>query len=259
MGNVRRRFAWLLRPQLFVGFIVACLCIGALGNVYRSVHASPIVPTPKTDVKGAHTNLPSVDCQKVPCIALTFDDGPDPQVTPRVLDTLAAEHIKATFFVVGRNVAGKEDILRRMHREGHEIGNHSWDHADFTKLSPAQVDAELASTQSAISAAGVPAPRLFRPPYGAVNDMVKNHANMTIVRWDIDPEDWLSRDPVKINESLLAHARPGGIILMHDIYPSTADALTPAIDQLKTHYQFVTASQLMSLSAGDQGQFFGRR
>lgn len=259
MGNVRRRFAWILRPQLFVGFIVACLCVGALGNVYRSVHASPITPSFKTEVKGANTTIPSVDCQKVPCLALTFDDGPDPQVTPRVLDILAAERIKATFFVVGRNVAGKEDILRRMHREGHEIGNHSWDHADFTKLSPAQVDAELAATQGAISGAGVPAPRLFRPPYGAVNDVVKNHANMTIVRWDIDPEDWLNRDPVKIDESLMAHARPGSIILMHDIYLTTADALIPAIDQLKTQYQFVTVSQLMNLSAGDQGQFFGRR
>lgn len=259
MGNVQRWFAWVLRPQLFVGFIAACLCVGALGNVYRPVHASPVTPSTKAAVKGAQTNIPSVDCQRVPCIALTFDDGPDRQVTPRVLDILTAERVKATFFVVGRNVPGKEDILKRMYREGHEIGNHSWDHADFTKLSPAQIDAELAATQGSISAAGVPAPRLFRPPYGAVNDVVKNHANMTIVRWDIDPEDWLTRDPAKIDESLLAHAHPGGIILMHDIYPTSADALIPVIDQLKTRFQFVTASQLMNLSAGDQGQFFGRR
>jgi peptidoglycan/xylan/chitin deacetylase (PgdA/CDA1 family) len=145
-----------------------------------------------------------------------------------------------------------------MHAEGHEIGNHSWSHADFTKLTPAEVDSQLRMTQAAIAKAGVPTPQVFRPPYGAVNDMVKGHARMTIVRWDIDPADWEVMDAAKIHESILGQAKPGGIVLMHDIYPTTADALDSSILDLKARgYQFVTVSQLMNLDPGDQGQYFG--
>lgn len=257
MGNVRRWFAWVQRPQLFVGFVVACLCIGALGAIFRHVYATPIIPS-SPQVRGAQTDEPSPDCQKVPCLALTFDDGPEPAVTPRVLDILASERINATFFVVGKRVPGNEYLLKRMHAEGHEIGNHSWGHPNLTKMTPAGVDAELEATQRVVAAAGVPAPRILRPPYGAVNDIVKSHAQMSIVKWDIDPEDWRSRDPALISSGILAQAKPGGIILLHDIYPETADALTSTIQQLKGSYQFVTASQLMNLSPGDQGQYFGR-
>lgn len=260
MTRVKIRLGWILRPQLFVGFLAVCLCVSALGNISRATRdtvASSLMSRPV--VKGAAITAPAPDCAKVPCIALSFDDGPNAAVTPRVLDILASEHVKATFFLVGRRVPGNEGLLHRMYTEGHEIGNHSWDHADFTKLTPAQMDQEIAATQQAIVAAGVPAPHLFRPPYGAVNDAVRSHTNnMAIVRWDIDPADWEVLDAAKITQSVLEHAKPGGIILMHDIYPTTADALTPAIDQLKLTYQFVTVSQLMQLSPGDQGQFFGR-
>ncbi|HEU4914595.1 MAG TPA: polysaccharide deacetylase family protein [Candidatus Saccharimonadales bacterium] len=256
MGNVRHRFAWMTRPQLFVGFLVICLCVGALGSVFRAVYASPITTGLSPQVRGAQVEL-ELNCHRLPCLALTFDDGPESGVTPRILDILANEHVTATFFVVGKRVPGNEGILRRMHAEGHEIGNHSWSHPNLTKMLPAEVDAELAATQRAVIAAGVPAPRILRPPYGAVNDIVKSHAKMSIVRWDIDPEDWKVRDPALINAGIMAQAKPGGIILLHDIYSETADALTPAIEQLKSRYQFVTVSQLMNLSAGDQGQYFG--
>ena len=260
MGEVRRYFRWLKHPQLFIGFVAACLCLGAISNIVRVATAVPADVVFPRRVKGAQISHlpPEPNCAVVACLALSFDDGPEPTVTPRVLDILDREHVHATFFVVGRRVAGNESILRRMHQEGHEIGNHSWDHADFTKLSPAQMDEELRQTQLAISNAGVPAPRLFRPPYGAVNDAVKAHSHMAIVRWDIDPADWESLDSGKILESVLAQAKPGGIILMHDIYGTTADALDPAIQQLEARgYQFVTVSQLMNLSPGDQGQYFG--
>lgn len=258
--RVKARLDWILRPQLFVGFLVICLCVGAANTMYRASYGngrSSLASHPA--VNGTSTSLPVPDCAATPCIALSFDDGPNAEVTPRVLDILAAENVKATFFIVGKRVSGNEPLLRRIYAEGHEIGNHSWDHADFTKLVPDQMDDELLSTQQAIVNAGVPVPHLFRPPYGAVNDAVRSHVNnMAIVRWDIDPADWEVLDAAKINESIVAQARPGGIILMHDIYRTTADALAPAIAQLKAHYQFVTVSQLMQLSPGDQGQFFGR-
>jgi len=263
MEELRRQFRWMSYPQLFVGFIVLCLCIAAMGNILRATASTASAGLPfksPVHVRGAHTAAAGAlpDCNAKPCIALSFDDGPSPTVTPHVLDILAAEHVHATFFMVGMHAQGNEALVRRVYEQGNEVGNHSWDHADFTKLSPAMVDQEIQKTQAAIVNAGVPAPRLFRPPYGAVNSMVLSHVRMSVVRWDIDPGDWEVKDTGKVVASVLAHARPGGIVLMHDLYPTTADALTPIIETLKPHYQFVTVSQLMNLAPGDQGQYFGR-
>lgn len=197
------------------------------------------------------------NCNAKPCMALTFDDGPNPLTTPRILDILASEHVHATFFLVGQRVPGNEATVRRMYREGNEVGNHSWSHPDFTKLSQAQITDQIQKTQTVIVAAGVPAPHLLRPPYGSVNPGVLSQLHMTTVEWNIDPDDWSQKDPAKIDANILSHAQPGRIILMHDIYPWTADALRPAIDNLKAHYQLVTVSQLMHLAPGDQGQYFG--
>jgi peptidoglycan/xylan/chitin deacetylase (PgdA/CDA1 family) len=157
------------------------------------------------------------------------------------------------------HVAGSEPLLRQMYAQGSEIGNHSWDHADFTKLSPAQMQDELQRTQAAIISAGVPAPYLFRPPYGAVDATVLGQVtSYTIARWNIDTEDWLTKDPVKISEHLLHDARPGGVILMHDRYDATVTSLEPALETLKQSYQFVTLGQLLNTTPGDHGQYFGR-
>jgi peptidoglycan/xylan/chitin deacetylase (PgdA/CDA1 family) len=203
-------------------------------------------------------NQPNVDCALKPCIALTFDDGPNPEVTPQILDILTRQEVKATFFIVGMRVPGQESLLRREHREGHEIGNHSWSHPDLSTLSPEDAERQIQATQQVIAAAGVPAPKILRPPYGAVNEMVAAHNNLSIVRWNVDPEDWKIQDPGLIDQALLSHVHPGSIILLHDIYPTTVAAVEPAIQALKPQYQFVTVSQLLDLTPGDQGQFFAR-
>jgi peptidoglycan/xylan/chitin deacetylase (PgdA/CDA1 family) len=256
MRRVPRIFAWLGRPQALIGFAAMCLCVGAIGGVLRS---SVPISLPVTPPGPQALVQPSrIDCDSKPCLALTFDDGPNAQITPQILDILARQHVKATFFIIGLHVLGNEELLRREHREGHEIGNHTWNHPDLSKLSPEDAQAQIDVTQKVIAATGVPAPKILRPPYGAVSDMVVAHTNLTIVRWNTDPEDWHLKDPAKINEQLLAHARPGAIILMHDIYPSTVAALELALQNLKQRFQFVTASQLLNLSPGDQGQFFAR-
>jgi len=193
-----------------------------------------------------------------PCIALTFDDGPDPAVTPRILDVLNRQQAAGTFFLVGREIPGREPIIRHMYQTGHEIGNHSWNHRDFTALSGREMRDEWQSTQAAIVRAGVPAPRLFRPPYGAVNPAVRSQVPLTIVRWDVDTEDWYSRDTARVTDSIIHSAHPGAIILLHDRYATTADALEPAVIALKQHYQLVTVSQLLGLQPGDPGQYFNR-
>lgn len=257
MRKVRRIFAWICHPQALVGFVALCLGVSAMGVLVRPnapvfEASAPSISLPQTAPR------PAIDCNLKPCIALTFDDGPNAQVTPQVLDILARQQVKATFFIIGIHVPGNEALLQREHREGHEIGNHSWNHPDLTTLSPEDAQAQIDNTQRIIAATGVPAPKILRPPYGAVNDAVMAHSKLTVVRWNVDPEDWEFPNPNRIHEQLLAHVRPGAIVLMHDIYPTTAAALEPAIQSLKPHYQFVTVSQLLDLTPGDQGQFFAR-
>jgi peptidoglycan/xylan/chitin deacetylase (PgdA/CDA1 family) len=199
------------------------------------------------------------DCAVVACIALTFDDGPHSVVTPKVLDVLAREQVPATFFVVGSRVAGREYLVQRAYRDGHEIGNHSWNHASFTKLSAAAVQTQLDWTQQAIMRAGVPEPHLFRPPYGAIDARVMAHADLTVVGWNIDPADWHYKNAAKVTKGIVKQAKPGGIILLHDTHITTAYALGPTIRKLKRHYQFVTVSQLLGVAKGDHGLYLGQQ
>jgi peptidoglycan/xylan/chitin deacetylase (PgdA/CDA1 family) len=199
-----------------------------------------------------------VDCKLEPCIALTFDDGPNPYTTPQIVSILEKEHVHASFFMVGSRVHGNEALLRRMFQDGDEIGNHSWTHPDFTTLKPAQIKQQIALTQKAIMAAGVPAPTLFRPPYGAVNQKVIDNVPMAIMFWNEDPEDWSADSPKQVEKAVIASAKPGGVVDMHDIYHITATSLDPIIKMLKKeHYQFVTVSQLLGLKPGQKGEFYG--
>lgn len=256
MELIKKGINLLKRPQHIVVVIVLCFGIGAFMAASKN-----IVPPAKVyaSAQSLISEKPIQNCSTgLPCMALTFDDGPTPVVTPRVLDILASKHIKASFFLVGKNVAGHENIVKRMVAEGHEIGNHSWSHPDFSKLSPAGVAAEIEAAQKAIVNAGAPVPYLFRPPYGSVNPMVLSNAHMLIARWDIDPNDWQPKDSNKIAEEVITHASPGSVILLHDVQPRTAEALPIIIDKLKTQYRFVTMSELFDLAPGDRGQYFGR-
>lgn len=199
-----------------------------------------------------------MNCKLHPCLALTFDDGPNPYTTPSVLRILEREHVHASFFVVGSRVHGNEALLRRMWTDGDEIGDHSWTHPDMTTLKPAQIRQQIALTQNAIKAAGVPAPTLFRPPYGAIDQKVIANVPLTFMFWNEDPEDWAASSPKQVEKSVIASAKPGGVVDMHDIYEVTADSLDPIIKKLKTeHYQFVTVSQLLSLKPGQKGEYYG--
>ncbi|HSX34871.1 MAG TPA: polysaccharide deacetylase family protein [Candidatus Saccharimonadales bacterium] len=213
------------------------------------------LPQPNQAVRGA---MQEVDCSRQACLALTFDDGPDGHVTPQVLDILRRHNVRATFYIVGSRVAGNEAILRQMYKDGHEIGNHSWSHTDFTTLNAMQIQQQIASTQAAIAGAGVPPPTTFRPPYGAVNAVVRANVPLTIVRWNIDPEDWSTTNAKDIITKVESTAKPGSVVDMHDIHQQTADALDQLLNDLTQKYQLVTASELFNLPPGQRGEFFGR-
>lgn len=258
------------RPQFLTAALMVLFAVwGGLGVLQTSMTLPPPVPRAVAmrphrrppvwppAVQGAATAA-RPDCATTPCIALTFDDGPHPVVTPQILATLERHNVRATFFVIGVHVPGNEGLLQRMYADGDEIGNHTWGHADLTTLSADQVEEQVLNTQAVITAAGVPAPRLLRPPYGAVNTMVRSHVPLTIAMWNADPEDWKKTRASQVVASVETAAGPGKVIDMHDTKQPTADALDQILTDLAPSYQFVTVSELLNLAPGQPGVFFGR-
>lgn len=179
-------------------------------------------------------------------LALTFDDGPGVE-TPRLLDALKKYRAHATFFVIGNLVDKHNVIIKRQIAEGNEIGNHSWSHADLTMLPAAAIDSQLQNTQTVIGqATGGYVPRLMRPPYGAINNTVSAHAgSLSPTLWTVDTLDWRDRNTDVILNRIMAGASDRGIILLHDIHPSSVDAAILAIQRLRADgWQLVTVSQL---------------
>lgn len=190
-----------------------------------------------------------------PRVALTFDDGPHGTVTPAILDELQARGVQATFFVVGHRVLEHPDVVSRIADEGHEIGNHSWDHSRLTDLKPWQAFWQFEKTQRAVQAVTGDRPAVMRPPYGAYDETVLQVSPMPAILWSIDTRDWETRDAEMIRAAA-AGARDGDIILFHDLYDSTADAIGSIIDDLTDRgFAFVTVSEMLGFgAAGDDDE-----
>lgn len=188
-----------------------------------------------------------------PYIALTFDDGPSAALTPKLLDLLAARHLKATFFVVGQNAADHPDILKRAVREGHEIANHSWSHPNLGKMSDEAVRRELQKTDDAIAAAIGKRPTLMRPPYGSITASQKKWIHQEfgyrIIIWDVDPLDWKRPGPSVVAARILKETKAGSIVLAHDIHAPTIEAMPRTFDQLiEKGFKSVTVTELLGMA-----------
>jgi peptidoglycan-N-acetylglucosamine deacetylase len=188
-----------------------------------------------------------------PYIAMTFDDGPSPETTPRLLDILKQRNIKATFFMIGQNAQANPTIVQRILAEGHEIGNHSWTHPQLSKLSDDRVTEEITKTQTAIKNACGYTPVLLRPPYGAITarqkDWIEKQFGLSVIIWSVDPFDWKRPGASVIEQRILAGARPGAIVLSHDIHKQTVDAMPATLDALAAKgFKFVTVSQLIAMN-----------
>ncbi|WP_061865653.1 peptidoglycan-N-acetylglucosamine deacetylase PgdA [Streptococcus oralis] len=180
-------------------------------------------------------------------VALTFDDGPNPSTTPQALDTLAKYGVKATFFVLGKNISGNEDLLKRMKSEGHVIGNHSWDHPVLSKLSLEDAKKQITDTEDLLTQVLGSSSKLMRPPYGAITDDIRNNLDLSFIMWDVDSLDWKSRNETAILTEIQHQARNGSIILMHDIHETTVHCLPKVIEYLKSEgYEFVTVPELLN-------------
>jgi peptidoglycan-N-acetylglucosamine deacetylase len=195
-----------------------------------------------------------------PYIAMTFDDGPDAKLTPRLLDILKERHIHATFFVLGERVKDHPEILEREIAEGHEVGNHSWDHKALNKLAEGGLQHELADTSELIKQTVGKPVTLMRPPYGATNPRlsraIEKEYGMKVILWSVDPDDWKDPGASVVSSRILngwkqsAGTKPGAIILSHDIHKGTIEAMPATLDALLAKgYKFVTVSELLALES----------
>jgi len=180
-----------------------------------------------------------------PMVALTFDDGPNPEYTGRILNVLEDNYSHATFFVVGTNAEKYPEALQRIASSGNEIGNHTYSHANLTDIVLANVEEEIDKVNRAVKKATGEITTVVRPPYGAYNDAVLNQLQQPVVLWDVDTEDWDSRNAQTIVDNIIANINDGDIILMHDIYESTAEAVELLVPRLKEMgYQVVSVSEM---------------
>ena len=227
----------------------------------HSIEAAPKAVPPKVQKEAAAKTPappkePPITFNSVhvdgPYIAMTFDDGPSATLTPKLLDILAAHHIKATFFVLGEMVAEHPEILARAAREGHEIASHSWSHPNLAKMSQEGVRSQLQRTDDEIKTAAGKRPTLFRPPYGSITERQKrwihDEFGYDIILWDVDPLDWKRPGPAVVTHRIVTETRPGSIILSHDIHPGTIKAMPATFDQLQAKgFKFVTVSELIAM------------
>lgn len=206
----------------------------------------PVVPP-----AGARTSYSSVKITQQ-ALAMTFDDGPHPSLTPKLLDILKERNIKCTFFLIGQQVKMYPDIVRRIIAEGHEIGNHTWTHCSLTSRSDEQIRNELKKSEDAVYEVAGVRPHLVRPPYGAINSRIKDlmftEFGYSTIMWSVDPQDWRRPGVAAVTSRLVNGAHPGAIMLSHDIHPPTITAMPAMFDQLLAKgYQFVTVSQLLNM------------
>ena len=192
-------------------------------------------------------------------VALTFDDGPNPSTTTQALDTLAKYKVKATFFVLGKNIAGNEDILKRMKSEGHVVANHSWSHPVLSQLSLEDAKKQITDTEDLLTQVLGSSSKLMRPPYGAITDDIRNSLDLSFIMWDVDSLDWKSKNETAILTEIQRQVRNGSIVLMHDIHGPSVNSLPSIIEYLKEQgYTFVTVPEMLNSRLKPHEMYYDR-
>lgn len=181
-------------------------------------------------------------------VALTFDDGPRSDTTGLLLNGLLERGAAATFFVIGEQVRGNEDLLRRMAAEGHQIGNHTYSHVRLLTEEKNTVIEEIQKTEVILKNLLGEREFWLRPPYGLIDRQRAALVKTPMIYWTLDPEDWKVLDADKVAEQVIKTVQPGDIILMHDFYPTSVDAALEIVDELQGQgYTFVTVEELFRI------------
>lgn len=179
-------------------------------------------------------------------VAITFDDGPKRGTTDKLLEGLEERGVKATFFLIGQNIEGNEDLIQRMYDDGNLIGNHTYSHVQLSTIGHEEAMDEITETNNKIWEITGYTPKFIRPPYGSYSEKLTEDINMTPILWSVDPRDWDTNNSAKVVSSVVKNVKSGDIILLHDCYDSSVAAALEIIDELKAKgFVFVTADQLI--------------
>ncbi|MCI9617583.1 MAG: polysaccharide deacetylase family protein [Eubacterium sp.] len=190
-----------------------------------------------------------------PRVAITFDDGPSTVYTEILLDGLKERGVKATFFLTGREIQYSEDVVRRMSKEGHIVGNHTYSHIDLKRSNYETSKEEIEKTNKCIKRVTGKTPKYIRPPYGDWDDRLLEETDMSIVLWSVDPEDWKDQNAGIVARRVIKNTKPGDIILLHDIFKTSVNAAFIIIDELqKKGYEFVTIDKIDSAKVISKNQ-----
>lgn len=201
---------------------------------------------PEEIIPVEHLVLPEEKKTEKKRIALTFDDGPHPIYTPQMLELLKEEQVPATFFLLGENVELYGDVVKEIAKEGHLIGNHTYHHVQVTSLSLEEACKEIQETSDLIEELTGTGTEYVRPPFGTWNEELEERLNLIPVMWSIDTKDWTTQNVDWIVRETVKHAEDHDIILMHDSYQSTVDAVKRVIEQLEAEgFEFVTVDEII--------------
>ena len=182
-------------------------------------------------------------------VAITFDDGPRRVTTTRLLDGLLERGASATFFLIGRQIEGNEDLVKRMQAEGHQVGNHTWNHVRLQGATAEVITQEIEKTDAALREVLGEGSYWIRPPYGRIDESQEALIHVPLVSWSVDSRDWESQNTQQIVQQVLQDVKPNSIILLHDIFPTTVDAALAIVDALEEEgYWFVTVEELLALN-----------
>lgn len=239
---------------LYIDFSLFFLC---LAMIYQQNTADRLVDNRVVDSKknstiansntesNSENNTENETAVNVKKIALTFDDGPNPKTTEKLLDGLKSRNVVATFFVVGENAKNYPEIIKRMSDDGHIIGNHTYSHVQLTCINIEKAYDELEKTNKIIEDITGTAVKYVRPPYGFYNKNLATKITMTPILWTVDPRDWSVLNTRSVVKHVLKCVKDGDIILLHDIFDTSVDAALEIIDTLSAQgYTFVPINEL---------------
>ncbi len=252
--------------QIFLSFVLIVfqsiwfLHWSTFDSSHTNIHSSFLQTTAYADSGEVLTgSVLSHDCSKLKCISLTFDDGPS-KFTKKLLDALKKENIHVTFFVLGSRVDIYQDMLKKIHEAWHQIGNHTWNHKLLTKLTPEERASEIENTSQKIQEITGVLPNVFRPPYGWINDEILKEIPMAVIMWDIDTYDWKRKNVDTIIKNATTKVKRWDVILMHDAYQRSIDALPSLVHILKKRgFTFVTINELFWTGGLENGKKYSEK
>lgn len=197
---------------------------------------------------GSSAETTSLVHREAPKMALTFDDGPNRKYTPLLLEGLKKRGVVVTFFLMGKNIEGNEELVQQMETEGHLIGNHTYHHVQLSRISKEKARREIEKTGNEIYEITGNYPLYVRPPFGEWPKNLERELSVIPVLWDIDTLDWKCQDTDMVVNAVKENAKDGSIVLMHDGYASTVEAVFQIVDYfLEQGYEFVTVDRLLEV------------